>query len=209
LYGILHAILLLLAGRVASAQHPRNPLVGNEMLFLIFSRCPRYTELYDLLIDSLEVFAAQDLPVSFNANGTVKPRDSDLKGKGTSSGVAVEIEAMDSGEGSKDKGESEDGDGEDHERLWMGPAVLILDAMCQSLLVDKSVLKVCPCSSQSHLVYLCVPALVGDVMRRYQRCLHLISVQGPLHPYLHLNLHFLRKFLLIYLPVFLFVFLSV
>jgi hypothetical protein len=147
---------------VASAQHPRNPLVGNEMLFLIFSRCPRYTELYDLLIDSLEVFAAQDLPVSFNASGTVKPRDSDLKGKGTSSGVtAVETDARDSGEGSRDKGETEDGDGEDNERLWMGPAVLILDAMCQSLLVDKSVLKVCPYFSQSHLLYLCISILRG------------------------------------------------
>lgn len=154
LYGILHAILLLLAGRVASAQHPRNPLVGNEMLFLIFSRCPRYTELYDLLIDHLEVFAAHDLPVSFNTNGTVKPRDTDLKGKGTSSssssGVTeVEAEMTDSGAGSspnpgvKSKGEAGDGDGDGDERLWMGPAVLILDAMCQNLLVDKSVLKVC------------------------------------------------------------------
>jgi hypothetical protein len=149
LYGILHAILLLLAGRVASAQHPRNPLVGNEMLFLIFSRCPRYTELYDLLIDSLEVFAAQDLPVAFNSNGTVKPRDNDPRGKGTSSAGVV-----DSGEGSSSgpsvkQGNEEAGDGEgggdNNERLWMGPAVLILDAMCQSLLVDKSVLKVCLC----------------------------------------------------------------
>jgi hypothetical protein len=149
---------------VASAQHPRNPLVGNEMLFLIFSRCPRYTELYDLLIDSLEVFAAQDLPVSFHPNGTVKPRDIDLKGQITSNGVtAAETEAMDVGGGSNDKEEGGDGDGDDNERLWMGPAVLILDAMCQSLLVDKSVLKVCPSFCHSALVSLCVSSLVKEI----------------------------------------------
>ena len=129
------------------------------MLFLIFSRGPRYTELYSLLIDSLEEFAAQDLPVSFNSNGTVKPRDSDSKGDLPSSEVA-EAGAMDGGEDSsskpsvrQEKGEA--GDGEDNERLWMGPAVLILDAMCQSLLVDKSVLKVCPVK-----VYPVSPALI-------------------------------------------------
>ena len=139
LYGILHAILLLLAGRVASVQHPKSPLVGNEMMFLIFSRAPRYTELYDLLIDALEAEAGIDLPSSgkiapTNSNSTTDKVDMDVDVE-----VDVEVEVEVPIEVKSKKTSAADNK---VEKLWIATALLILDTMSQSLLVDKSVLKV-------------------------------------------------------------------
>lgn len=140
LYGILHAILLLLAGRVASVQHPKSPLVGNEMMFLIFSRAPRFTELYDLLLDALEVEAAIGLPcvkaTPTDSDNTADRIDMDVEVEGS---AAVNIEVEVPVEVKSKKANSADNKGE---KLWMGTAILILDTMSQSLLVDKSVLKV-------------------------------------------------------------------
>ena len=135
LYGILHAILLLLAGRVASVQHPKSPLVGNEMMFLIFSRAPRYTELYDLLIDALEAEAGIDLPSS----GKIAPTNSDRTTDKVDMDVEVEVEVEVPIEVKSRKTSAADNK---VEKLWIATALLILDTMSQSLLVDKSVLKV-------------------------------------------------------------------
>ena len=135
LYGILHAILLLLAGRVASVQHPKSPLVGNEMMFLIFSRAPRYTELYDLLIGALEAEAGIDLPSS----GKIAPTNSDTSTDKVDMDLDVEPKVEVEVEVRSTKRSTTDNK---VEKLWIATALLILDTMSQSLLVDKSVLKV-------------------------------------------------------------------
>ena len=143
LYGILHAILLLLAGRVASVQHPKSPLVGNEMMFLIFSRAPRYTELYDLLIDALEAEAGIDLPSS----GKIAPTNSDSTTDKVDMDVEVDVDVEVEVEVPIEvpieiKNKKTSAADNKVEKLWIATALLILDSMSQSLLVDKSVLKV-------------------------------------------------------------------
>lgn len=190
LYGILHAILLLLAGRVASAQHPRNHLAGNEMSFLIFSRAPQFTELYDLLIPALEKFAAVELPIPAPLSPSIPT--STPAPVGSSNGVAEKsaepvwsdviadpepaVEMRISEETCYDKTDAPtltssqnsdalmcDASGVASERLWMGPAVLILDLMTQSLLVDKTALKVS--DAQYTYIETCTLTRIDRMMR--------------------------------------------
>lgn len=93
LYGLLHAILLLLSGKVMSSL--RSSTKSNEMMFLVFGREGRFKIFYDLLISTLgEV-----------ANEVKKTPKKELP----------DNVCMD----------------------WISPALLILDAMTQPLLVDK------------------------------------------------------------------------
>ena len=144
LYGILHAILLLLAGRVASAQHPRNTLTGHEMLFLIFSRETRFTVLYGLLIDALEIFASHELPLPLSLALPTSSSESMpivCNSSYRSSGM-MDVSSTDILPTENDSKSIMRGVRVDSDRSWMGPAILILDIMSQSLLVDKGVLKV-------------------------------------------------------------------
>ena len=148
LYGILHAILLLLAGRVASAQHPRNTMTGHEMLFLIFSRETRFTVLYGLLIDALEIFANHELPLPLplplalpTSSSKSVPIVCNSNSNSRSSGM-VDVSSTNILTTENDRKAILTGVRVDSDRSWMGPAILILDIMSQSLLVDKGVLKV-------------------------------------------------------------------
>ena len=131
---------------MASVQHPKSPLVGNEMMFLIFSRAPRFTELYDLLIDALEAEAAIGLhtvkATPTYSDNTADRKDMDVVVEGSAeANVAVEVEVAVEGP-VEVKGKKANATDNKVEKLWMGTAILILDTMSQSLLVDKSVLKV-------------------------------------------------------------------
>ena len=123
------------------------------MSFLIFSRAHQFIELYDLLIPALEEFAAVELPVPAStsvpapvapSNGSalkdVEPAETDVSDPEAVTEMQIEWQTCD------DKTDTpalcSDASGVASERLWMGPAVLILDLMSQSLLVDKSALKV-------------------------------------------------------------------
>jgi hypothetical protein len=116
------------------------------MMFLIFSRAPRFTELYDLLIDALEVEAAVDPPTvkatPTDSNSTADRKDMDVVVEGSAEvnvkvAAAVEVEVP-----VEVKSKKASATDNKVEKLWMGTAILILDTMSQSLLVDKSVLKV-------------------------------------------------------------------
>lgn len=126
LYGILHAILLLLAGRVASAQHPRNAAAGNEMMLLVFSRDPRFNIMYTLLLNELEQFSSSE-------NTCDAPKNENISDVSSSSSLNDQVDKDEK----KKRPEGRDGDGE-----WVGPALLILDIIAQSLLVDNVALKV-------------------------------------------------------------------
>lgn len=112
------------------------------MMFLIFSRAPRFTELYDLLIDALEVEAAIGLPcvkaTLTDSDSTADRKDMDVEVE-RSAEVNIEVEVEVPVEVKSKKASATDNKAE---KLWMGTAILILDTMSQSLLVDKSVLKV-------------------------------------------------------------------
>lgn len=115
-------------------------------MFLIFSRAPRFTELYDLLIDALEVEAAIGLPTvkatPTDSDSKTDRKDMDVEVEGSAEvavAVEVEVEVVVPVEVKSKKASATDNK---VEKLWMGTAILILDTMSQSLLVDKSVLKV-------------------------------------------------------------------
>ena len=65
------------------------------MMFLIFSRAPRFTELYDLLIDALEVEAAIGLPcvkaTLTDSDSTADRKDMDVEVE-RSAEVNIEVE---------------------------------------------------------------------------------------------------------------------
>ena len=109
------------------------------MMFLIFSRAPRYTELYELLIDALEVEAAVDLsPVkATTSTDTDTTKDKNEMDVLVELDVEVEVEVP-----IQVKSKKTTAADNKVEKLWMATAILILDTMSQSLLVDKSVLKV-------------------------------------------------------------------
>jgi hypothetical protein len=125
------------------------------MMFLIFSRAPRFTELYDLLIDALEAEAGIDLPcvktTPTDSDSTAERKDMDVEVEGSAEvnvEVAVEVEVEVPTEVKSKKGSATDNK---VEKLWMGTAILILDTMSQSLLVDKSVLKVMKHTATVHM----------------------------------------------------------
>ena len=113
-------------------------------MFLIFSRAPRYRELYELLIDALEVEAAVDLPsvkvTSADSDAAIEKKQMDVD---IAVGGAVEVPYEIK---SRKKGVADN----KVEKLWMATALLILDTMSQSLLVDKSVLKVMKVADSVH-----------------------------------------------------------
>lgn len=130
-------------------------------MFLIFSRAPRFTELYDLLIDALEAEAAIGLPAvkttRTDSDTTADRKDTDVVVEGSAEAnvevavvvaVPVEVEVEVPVEVKSKKGSGTDSK---VEKLWMGTAILILDTMSQSLLVDKSVLKVMKHTATLHM----------------------------------------------------------
>jgi len=90
LYGLLHAILLLLSGKVGSASR------SNEMMFLIFGREGWGKNFYELLLSALEDTISQ---VNVSSSNSL-PDNSCID--------------------------------------WISPALLILDAMAQPVLVEKA-----------------------------------------------------------------------
>ena len=142
------------------------------MMFLIFSRDSRFTVLYELLIVALERFADYDLPmpvptpvavaVSVAVTDDVPVIVSTAPI--TSTPTATENE-MSNGKTectsptpTASAAQSMSSRIKNDERSWMGPAVLILDAMSQCLLVDKAVLKVrtyaLACITKSNLFFM-------------------------------------------------------
>lgn len=104
----------------------RNLAAGNEMMLLFFSRDPRFKIMYTLLLDALERFSNGGNICLKNDNSSSSPSN-DINMSSSSSDNLNEKKMADVGGGNGD---------------WVGPALLVLDVMSQSLLVDTAALKV-------------------------------------------------------------------
>jgi hypothetical protein len=106
----------------------RNPAAGNEMMLLFFSRDPRFKIMYTLLLDALERFSNGgnvSLMNDSSSSSSSSPNNNMSMSSSSSDGLNVKKMADVGGNGD-----------------WVGPALLVLDVMSQSLLVDTAALKV-------------------------------------------------------------------
>lgn len=121
----------------------RNLAAGNEMMLLFFSRDPRFKIMYTLLLNALE---------RFSNGGNVS-----LMTDSSSPNNNMSMSSSSSGSLNEKKMADVGGDGD-----WVGPALLVLDVMSQSLLVDTAALKVlydislCLCVLVHVYTYICI-----------------------------------------------------
>jgi hypothetical protein len=111
LYGLLHAILLLFHNKINPSNQTRNSgTTPFEICFIVFSCDERYSRLYNLLAKQLEYVSEHE-----NLSQFFDSSDENANAASNFSLMTSEI---------------------DSRLQWIAPAVLLLDTMAQSILID-------------------------------------------------------------------------